>query len=152
MIGIENRLSLISPELSSELLSLSDEGLRKVALEVSSYAIEQTELKDPIVGESLKALSRGNVGDLELLERLEEFVYKLDLIQWELQIMWEEDKVDEEEYIAAFRRARAANALYFALYSDNQVAAVESAYESIAAIDDLKKIKQIISNEFKKDK
>ena len=146
MINFKNRLEIISPEFSNKILLASDEILREIAVISSSFAIERTKLVNPILEESLTQLRAGIIGDQDLIDKLEDLVYELDLIQWEIRELWKENQAGEEDYVKAFYEARAANAVYYALQPISQLAAVESTYEAIAATDDLPTLEKLILN------
>lgn len=147
MFGIDTRLELIAPDLARKILSSSEQSQRRVALRASIYAVDFTSLDNPIIREGLNALQLGIHGDTDLLKRLEKFINELDLIQWDLQESFEAGLTEEQDYIDAFHRARAASTLYFALLSDSREAATESVYEAIAATDELVDIEDVIDME-----
>ena len=60
----------------------------------------------------------------------------LDEAAWDLQERMDAGQAAHDEYLAAFRRARAVTSLWFALDSDPMVAAMEASYEARAAADD----------------
>jgi hypothetical protein len=96
--------------------------------------------------EAMKALESGIQGDPALRAALESLVSELDEIQWDLQRQFEAGLVEQAEYEAAFRRARAANALCCALDPDAFEAASQSVYEAHAAVgEDTAKLMNTIS-------
>ena len=133
--------------MSNKILLASDEKLRLIAIISSSFAIDRTKLVNPILEESLSDLKSGNIGDQDLIDKLEGLVYELDLIQWEIRELWNENQAEEDNYIKAFYKARAANAVYYALQPNSQLAAIESTYEAIAATDDFSTLEKLILDE-----
>ena len=55
------------------------------------------------------------------------------------------ERAADSEYMRAFERARAANAIYYALSTDAWEAATESIYEATAATDQFEAIAEIVS-------
>lgn len=145
----ENRLELLDQGLSALLEKASVSQRRNVALIASQFALERTNLNDPIVDQALKAMEIGNYGDESLREKIESFVNQLDEIQWDLQEKMDAGEAELSAYLTAFQQARSANSLYFALDADAFNAATESIYEADAATDDLVTLKQRILELFK---
>ncbi len=133
----KKRMELIDKALVVRLERASSSQLRAAALAACRLALERTSLTDPIIEEGLKALTAGDYGDPLLRSKLESLVNALDEIQWDLQDLLEEGRIDRATYEAAFNRARAANAVYAALDSDAFEAAADSIYEAYHATDDL---------------
>ncbi|XWK91154.1 MAG: hypothetical protein U7127_14220 [Phormidium sp.] len=145
----ENRLELLDRDLSTLLEKASISQQRNAALIASQFAIERTNLNDPIVEQGLKAIELGNFGDESLREKIEALVNQLDEIQWDLQEKMDAGETDLSTYLGAFQQARSANSLYFALDADAFNAATESIYEADAATDDLAALKQKVLQVFK---
>jgi hypothetical protein len=68
---------------------------------------------------------------------VQQLVNELDAVAWDLQEKAEVGTVPYQAYNAAFRRARAAASISFALGSDALSAALEAVYEAHAATADL---------------
>ena len=141
---IERRLELIAPDLLAHFRKAPNSQLRAVALAASRFALEHTGLADPLLNEGLEALESARYGDTSLRERVESFIDMLDQIQWNLQDLMDEGKADQTSYLIAFRRARAAHSVYFALDLDAFAAAAESVYEANAATEDFESLNKII--------
>lgn len=62
---------------------------------------------------------------------------ELDERAWDIQELVDTGAATEEAYLEAFRQARAAAAVGYALSPDPQTAAFESVYEAQAAVIDL---------------
>lgn len=140
----ENRLELVEPDLSAHLLTASVSQRRTVALIACRFALDVTHLNDPTIKEGLDALAMGKYGDTVLRKKLESLVTQLDEIQWDLQDLMDEGRTELSNYLAAFRRARAANSLYLAFSEDALQAATECIYEASAATDELATLKQLV--------
>ncbi|MFB2897465.1 hypothetical protein ACE1CI_31495 [Aerosakkonemataceae cyanobacterium BLCC-F50] len=145
----ENRLELLDRDLSTLLKKASVSQQRNAALIASQFAIERTNLNDPIVSQALKAIELGNFGDESLREKIEALVNQLDEIQWDLQEKMDAGEAELSIYLTTFQQARSANSLYFALDADAFNAATESIYEADAATDDLAALKQKVLQVFK---
>jgi hypothetical protein len=78
-----------------------------------------------------------------LVPELERIVQGLDSSYLDLN----EAGSSPEAVLAAFRRARAANAVLFALSSDPLIAAEECAYEAAMATDHIERIRDLINAE-----
>lgn len=136
----EDRLELISKDLSHQIEQATDKRRRIVSQAVCEYIIAKVTLNHQLIGESLHALKVGNWGDQELLSRMEVLVADLDDEYFNLQEKSDEGIIDEHVYLDAFQKARAANAVFFALKRDSLEAARESIYEACAAVDDPQEI------------
>ena len=131
----KNSLDLIAPDLSSLLAQAPEDELRTVAFTACTTALEKNHLVDANIDQALQALKLRNYGDSLLRRELACLVERLDIEQWDLQDKVDEGQVDQAAYEAAFKRARAVHAVYFALDPDPFVAATESLYEATAATD-----------------
>jgi hypothetical protein len=79
-----------------------------------------------------------------LVPELERIVQGLDSSYLDLN---EAAGSSPEAVLAAFRRARAANAVLFALSSDPLIAAEECAYEAAMATDHIERIRDLVNAE-----
>jgi len=111
---------------------------------VCRLAVERTGLTHPIVDGALNELEADLSSDASIKSQLEHLTEDLDKIQWDLQGDVDRGKAEHESYMAAFSRARAANALWHAFWEDPFVSAVEAAYEAHAAIGDLVVIERLV--------
>lgn len=140
----EQRLELIAPELSGQLRHAEEQALRAAALTVCRFAIESTGLVSTTVNDGITGLLRHQYGSGALRKRVELQVTQLDDLQWQLQAAAERGEVDNEAYLAAFRRARAAHAVWFALDENPVIAVIEAMYEAYAATDDISALEALI--------
>lgn len=131
----KNSLDLIDPELSIILTKAREAQLRAATLAVCRYVIENNNLTERVIDDALGLLETNNYGNTLTRKKLEMLVDVLDQRQWDLQDLKDEGKIDEVTYSAAFKRARAANALFFALDTNSLEAATEAIYEANAAVD-----------------
>lgn len=148
----ENRLELLDADLSARLEKASISQLRNAAKIAGRFALDRANLSHPILDRTLEAIELGNSGDSSLKLQLESFVNTLDEVQWDLQEKLDEDSAKLSTYQAAFRRARAANSVYFALNAEAFTAATEAIYEAHAATDDLITLKEEILIELDSDR
>ena len=82
----------------------------------------------------LALIASRRVGDAGARAAVERLTSELDELAWNIQEQLDEGVASEDEYAAAFERARAAMAVWFALDPRPRVAAEETIYEAIAAI------------------
>jgi hypothetical protein len=68
---------------------------------------------------------------------VKEVVERLDEKAFDMQDQVEAGKAEYDDYVRAFRRARAVASLEYALDPDAVTAAAESCYEAVAATDDV---------------
>jgi len=137
----DTRLDLIDPGLSAILQQLSARQLRHITYTICTLALERTGVRDPVIDEAMKALKIEQYDNGSLHERLGLLVERLDENQWDVQDSVDAGQADEGAYICAFAQARAAHAVYFALYADPFTAATEAIYEAQAAMNDTDSIK-----------
>jgi hypothetical protein len=130
------RLSTIAADLTTKLTDMSAPDLRRMTAELVEAAVTRTGLGDQSLEAAVAAMRDGRYGDSANRERLKALETELDERAWDLQDQADRGEVDQEEYLAAFRRARAASAAWFALDDDALQAALEAAYEVRAATDD----------------
>lgn len=139
----EFRLETNEPDLLEALRRASVEGQRRVAEAVAVHSIEIAGVSEEVLGDARAALREGQYGAEALIGRLDAVVDRLDETQWDLRDRFESGEVSEEQYLAAFGRARAVNALRFALETDPLVAAAEAVYEALAVTDDREDIRRV---------
>lgn len=147
----ENRLEMLDLNFSDMLTKASKMQQRKAAKLACKFALERTQIQEPIVRQGLEALELGRYGDSSILAKLQSLANHLDEIQWDLQEKMESGGTDLSTYLAAFKRARAATALYFALNADALVAATESIYEAYSATDRFDVLKKAIINKLESE-
>jgi hypothetical protein len=134
---MSSRLSTIAPDLAASLEHQSRERLRGAAANAAHLALERTRLTDPRLDAALTVLRDGQVERMAEQSGVQQLVDELDAAAWDLQEKVEVGTVPYQAYRAAFRRARAAASVGFALGSDALSAALEAVYEAHAATADL---------------
>lgn len=142
-----SRLSTIAPDLAAWLEHQSRERLRRAAANAARLAVERTRLTDLRPDAALTALRNGQFGRMAEQSRVQQLVDELDAAAWNLQEKAEVGTVPHQAYIAAFRRARAAASVSFALGWDALSAALEAVYEAHAATADLDAVQAAASAE-----
>ncbi len=130
------RLETIAPDLVERLEGEPEPRLRAVAEGVAAAALRATGVSDERIDRALAALRAGDYGDLEQRKAVKALADELDEAAWDVQERMDAGEGDQDEYLTAFRRARAVTSLWFALDSDPMVAAMEASYEARAAADD----------------
>jgi hypothetical protein len=140
----EDRLELIAPELSLALERASERCRRRAARVACEYALARVSLTAPALDTGLLALRAGKFGQREVLASLEQLTEALDAEYFDLQEKADAGEVEQEAFLAAFKKARAANAVCFALKPDSLEASRESIYEANAATEDLEGLREAV--------
>jgi hypothetical protein len=130
------RLDAIAPDLARRLQRQPRFQLRRVAERVALAALEEAQPQDARLAQAVDALRAGRYGDSGERGEVKELVDELDKAAWNLRGNLQARGAGGSEYLVAFRRARAAMALWFALDGDPLAAAMEAAYEAEAAMGD----------------
>jgi hypothetical protein len=130
------RLNTIAPDLVEELERREEAQLRVAAESVVRAALRAADVRDESVEQGLTALGAGRYGDPDVRSAVKGLADRLDELAWDIQERVDAGEADQKDYLAAFRKARAATALWFALDEDPRTAAIEAAYEAQAATDD----------------
>jgi hypothetical protein len=138
MTAMSTRLATVAPDLVPQLNSRPQGEVRNVVALLAREAVARTGLDDPLVTSGLDQIGTGspgmNIGVQEVAERL-------DQVAWDIHDA--EDGHDSEAYVAAFRRARAASAVAFALDPDSG-SMLESIYEAQAALGSIAAARRLI--------
>ena len=130
------RLNTIAPDIVEELEREEEPQLRLAAERVAGAALQEADVRDETVDRALTALRAGRYGESEERSAVKAFADRLDELAWDIQEQVDTGEAEQEDYLTAFRKARAATALWFALDEDPRTAAIEAAYEAQAATDD----------------
>jgi hypothetical protein len=140
------RLSSVAPELVDDLLRLDPVQSERIALAVVDWILEEVRVEDPRLTAALSVLRGGRV-DSETRSRLQELVEELDERAWDIQDALAGSQFqDESDYTEAFARARAVNAVWYALGGPSAEMTVECAYEAQAAEGDLEGLRNVVSH------
>jgi hypothetical protein len=135
-------LSLEAPDLVDAVRSADDERRRRAALAGCRFAVERNGLaQEPAIADALRALTAGAVGDVPERQAVRELTEQLDNAAWAIQERVEAGEASDADYIATFKRARAAAAVEFAFEADAETAAMESLYEAHHATQDLDRLR-----------
>jgi len=119
--------------------------LRRVAAEAATLAVARTQLKDPRLEVALQALNSIGAETAPAHGIAEEVTSELDAQAWDLQDLVDAGAASQEEYEEAFRKARAAAAVGYALDADPLTSACEAVYEAQAAIVDLAAVRMAVA-------
>jgi hypothetical protein len=143
---VEDRLTLIAPDLSKKLRQAQPDTLRKVLLSVCRFALDRAKLTHPTVENVLLSLENGKALDSSSRQKLKTLAESLDERYFELDAAFQEDStVDRTAALAAFRQARAVNAICLAADDNVVQSAPECLYEANAAIGDIETLKKLVA-------
>lgn len=135
-----NRLETLAPGLVAKIHDASLDKQRAAARVAAHLAVETSGLVDPSVEQALAALRDGKWGDTPERRAIGLLTDRLDARYFELQEHASEHPEVEGQYLKQFSQARASSAVGFALDSDALNAALESIYETHAAVGDLQSV------------
>lgn len=128
-VNVTERLGTVAPDLVPVLTSLPGDEKRRIALALAQEAVDRTQAADELKGQA--------AGDAAA---------RLDEVAWSLQEELESGAGDEQAYLGAFSRARAAWAMAFAADSDANRAVLEAAYETQAALDSVDDFRTVLAS------
>ncbi len=138
------RLESRSAELSRLIEAADGDRQRRIAVRVAEAALAAVPLDEPESASALADLAAGRRGGPGMRSAAA-LTERLDDLAWDIQEKVDEGRAEQAEYLEAFRRARAVNAVVFALGADDaRQAALEAAYEAEAATEDLALIRRIV--------
>lgn len=130
------RLENSASELAARLRDAPPAVQRSAARVAASWAIEVARVDQPTVEDALNRLARQEDASA-LRDLLGVLVQELDEVAWSLQDAADVGSASVEDYLLAFGRARAVNAVLFACDPKPEAAALEATYEaSVVAADD----------------
>lgn len=133
---MNSRLDSQDRRLADWIRELSIEEARAIAGRAALAAVDTLGLDLPVIEEGRAAVQSRAPG-IRIQAELTRLTEELDEIAWRIQDSFEVGDGDgepDQEYLGAFRRARAVSALSFALELDDLTAALEATYEAIAAM------------------
>ena len=138
------RLESRSAELSRLIEAADGDHQCRIAVRVAEAALAAVRIDEPELASAVVDLAAGRRGGPGL-RSAKALTERLDELAWDIQERVDEGRAEQAEYLEAFRRARAVNAVVFALGAeDTQEAALEAAYEAEAATEDLALIRGIV--------
>lgn len=140
-----SRLSNVAPDLAARLQGQTRERLRIAAATAAGLAAERARVTDQRLGAALTALRNDRFGDTAERSGVQRLTSELDEIAWDAQEKAEAGTVSRDAYLAAFRRARAAASVGFALDCDALNAALEAIYEAQAAVGDVNAVRAAVN-------
>lgn len=138
------RLGTVAPDLVELLRDQPPTRRRTVALRASGWIVERTALADPRIDAAFLASRNGRLGETDQREAVKQLEDELDERAWGVHEDLEAGRADNEEYLAAFARARAAGAVSWAMDDDDLNAALEAVYEAQAATGELGAVRRLI--------
>jgi len=128
----DSRLSTLCPDLDAAICSAPHDRRLQAAWAAAQWAIHHTGLSHP-------AISAANIGGPTAA--IAALVGELDDQYFELQELCDEGECSKEKVLAAFGRARAANALEFAVRGE----AAEAVYEAAVCCDDVSDLRRAVA-------
>lgn len=139
-----SRLSTVAADLAEQLEHRPSSQLRKVATTAALLAVDRTSLVDSRLDTALAAIRDGAPGNRDECSAASRVTEELDERAWDIQEKVDEGMLPQEVYLEAFRRARAAASVGFALEVNPLQAALEAVYEAQAAVADLEAVRTAI--------
>ena len=139
--AIESRLVLEERELYVRIRKASPQQRLAVSVAVARWAVTTVHLAEPAFDRALANLALGKAMSPALASAVSERASYLDRKYLRLQQERDEGgEVSEDDLLAAFSLARAANCVGFALSGE----ADEATYEAIAATDNLPEVHAVV--------
>jgi len=132
---VRERIDFGDPALAEALRALDPARLRSVAAVAARIAVDHTGLSDPRLIGALAALHAGEPASSEDREAVATVIGEFDEVYWSLAHKRDAATPASNAEHESFARARAANALWYALDPDPHTAALEAVYESLTALD-----------------
>ena len=131
----KGRMFLLDDAVQTFVQSATDDARRKFARACAQLALERAFAGD---ASNDKAVLRQALATKppapDVAAAVEKIVDKLDELGFDLNDKAEAGKATQAEYLAAYNKARAANAVWYVLHADPLVAASECAYEAGIAV------------------
>src|ERR1700674_5618083 len=143
-MSVPARLKLLDPVLQQMLNGAGAPARRRAALTVSKLAVDRAGIADPRLATALERLQSGGYGDSPERRAVQALTEELDEVAWHVQGQVDTGNADKTDYVKAFAKARAANAVWYALDADPLEAAAEATYEASAAIDNPEAVRTAI--------
>jgi hypothetical protein len=134
----------VGAELANRLLSATELLQRDVAIAAAVAGVRAARLSKPLLEDAMDDLVNRRYGGPQRYE-LERLELELDEHAWALQDQMESGGARRDEYVEAFRRARAAAALKMALDANVKTAMTEAVFEASHAVDDADRFAQLLS-------
>lgn len=141
-----SRLSTIAADLAEQLNNCSTSQLRKVASSAALFAVDRTNLVDPRLDGALATIRVSAPGDRNECSNALRVTEELDERAWDIREKVDDGTLPKHAYLEAFRKARAAASVGFALELNPLQAALEAVYEAKAAVADLEAVRAAINS------
>ncbi len=139
-----SRLELVDRDLMAQLQNTSPVQRLWIAQEICSLALHQTELIDSLLDKALLAIGKADESRSMLRPEVQALLDKLEDDYFGLLDSQESGQDSIKEVEIAFNKARAVNALYFALGENSVENLAEVIYEVQAAINDRAAVLQVV--------
>lgn len=138
------RLGTVAPDLVELLRDQPPTRRRTVALHASGWIVESTDLANPRIDAVFLALRDGRLGETDQREAVKQLEDELDERARGIREDLEAGRAGNDEYLAAFARARAAGAVWWAMDDLDLHAALEAVHEAQAATGELGAVRRLI--------
>jgi hypothetical protein len=142
---VTSRLSTVAIDLVHQMEGLSGRVLRRVAAESAALAVARTQLIDPRLEAALQALNASGAQAPATQRIVGQLTNELDEVAWHIRDLVEVGAASQDAYEEAFRKARAAAAVGYALDPDPRASAFEAVYEAQAAVVDLAAVRMAVA-------
>jgi hypothetical protein len=134
-------LGQVAPELVNAVRAADNNRRRRATLAACELAVDLNDLRhQTVVVDALRALAEGASGNTSEHAAVNQLVERLDETAWSIQERVEANQVAQEEYLTAFKQARAVAAVAFAFASNSETAALEAMYEAYHATQDVSRL------------
>ena len=138
--------------LAERLIGAPPATLRRIAVSGAHLAVERTAAESETLGDALRAADAGAVGDGPVRDQVQAVADSYDGVGFDARERADAgEHAAAAEYDEAFRRARAAQAVWFALSGDPVDAAEGSLYEARHALDDDAALQELIERQLDGD-
>ena len=131
------RIALLDASVALFVNAATERARRKFAIACAKLAMERafagdTSDDNAVLWQALAVSSPA----ADVVTAVKAIVDKLEADVSNLSDKRDEGQASDADYAALFKKARAANAVWYALHADPTVAAAESAFEAVAAVGD----------------
>ena len=141
-----SRLPTIAADLAEQLNNCSANQLRKVASAAALLAVDRTNLVDPRLDGALATIRDSARGDRSECSNALRVTEELDERAWDIREKVDDGTLPKHACLEAFRKARAAASVGFALEPNPLQAALEAVHEARAAAADLEAVRAAIDS------
>ena len=142
------RLETVAKDLAARLRTATSSQQRAASLLACQLALQAAPIDSHVVVEAVKELQTKGVLSIQRVTELNGLVAQLDQEYFDLQDRSEDEPDLQPEALRLFSQARAVSALSLAGGNNTLAAALESIYESGAAVDDANSVYEAVRKLF----